>query len=64
MIMMGGYGYAAQTMLVFARVKPFRLQKKPAGFFLFPKKTKCSKTPELQNLASKKPNWLTCYCTV
>jgi len=50
----------------FSRAKPFRLkkiQKKPDFVWLFlisKKSQRCSKIPEFQNLASKKPNWWHC----
>jgi len=49
-----------QLRQCFSRSKPFRLKESQSlsDFFWSPKKARgVQKKPELQNLASKKPNW-------
>ena len=55
-----------QLRQCFSRAKPFRLKKSQilpdfVWLFLISKKSqRCSKKPELQNLASKNPRWQPC----
>jgi len=52
--------YAAQTVFCQSQAFPTEKIQILTGFFVSKKSQRCSKKPEFQNLASKKPNWQPC----